>query len=92
MLSNQIIKIISIILLFVFCNVYAASDIYKWTDENGQIQYGEKPHNEFNAKIVSQNPKYNTNESLVIEKPVNIVKQEEKDVTRYFLLANERIN
>ena len=92
MLSNQIIKIISIILPFVCCNVHATSDIYKWTDENGQIQYGEKPHNEFNAKIVSQNQKYNSNESLVIEKPVKIVEQEEMDVTRYFLLANERIN
>lgn len=92
MLSNWVTRIISIILAVVFCNTHATSNIYKWTDKNGQIHYEEKPHKEFNNKTISLKNKNQLTESLVIEKPVKIEEQEVNGVTKYFLLANERIN
>ena len=40
-----------LILLRVFIAVPASSGVYKWTDENGQVHYGERPANADAEKI-----------------------------------------
>lgn len=43
-------KLIGILIVFLFSQVCHA-EIYKWTDENGRVHYGERPETENTEKI-----------------------------------------
>lgn len=42
MIKSQTVKY-SMFLLFMMVSVSATADIYRWVDENGQVQYGDRP-------------------------------------------------
>lgn len=77
------------IVLLVFCGSLAAQELYKWTDENGNIHYEDKPPagpaNESNLTKVADTAVRNS----ITKTPVAIDTSHANGITRYILYANE---
>lgn len=37
-------KLLPVVLMALLCNLAAAAEIYRWTDEKGKVHFGDKPN------------------------------------------------
>ena len=74
--------------LLVFCGSLAAQELYQWTDENGNVHYGDKPPvgpgNASSALKMESSSAKNT----IAKIPVSVEAYEDGDISRFVLLAN----
>jgi len=94
---------IALILLFLLCSTVVHAQVYKWVDENGNTQYGDRPSlsgstdNEEKLKIRSAPPstvnsKSDASTSLSDEKENYTSRREERLINQSKMLAQEEEN
>lgn len=52
LIRNQILKYTRLATLLTFSTVASASNVYKWTDDNGQVHFGQNPSTSFNSELI----------------------------------------
>jgi hypothetical protein len=82
-------RVLAALLLVVVCNTTMAQELYKWTDEHGNVHYGDKPPASQSAEAgtpdVQSVPRPNTNIGI----PVSVETSTHDGVVRYVLKTNE---
>lgn len=85
--------------LILFCNL-ASAEIYKWTDENGRIHFGDSPHEKIGDKKKDLSKQYaqpTRNFSVTVspvnyDLPLDTKRKIITAVTKTFLILNEYSN
>lgn len=75
--------------LLAFCGSVAAQSLYKWTDEDGNVHYGDKPPvgtDDISIAVEAEGP---SARNTITKIPVSIEESEENGIARFVLLANE---
>lgn len=76
-------------MLFLLCHTIAAQELYKWTDEDGNVHYGDKPPAVPDAESSVTKVDTGATRNTIAKVPVTVETSETTGVTRYVLYANE---
>lgn len=74
--------------LLVICGSLAAQELYKWTDENGNVHYGDKPPAGAGKTSNAQKVESSSANRTITKIPVSVEESVESDISRFVLLAN----
>lgn len=91
-LFSHRLSALTVLGLLVLCGSLAAQEVYKWTDEDGNIRYGDKPP-AGTESVAGVTKLAGTTESESITKTaVKVATSEEGGITRNVLYANEQFS
>ena len=86
---SRLFRRLAATVLLVFCGSLAAQDLYKWTDENGNIHYEDKPPDESGNESIALKVESSSASNTITKIPVSIEESAESKITRFVLFANE---
>lgn len=80
------------LLFFLWCHAIAAQDLYKWTDEEGNVHYGDKPPASVEAQTSTTKVDTGVTPNTIVKVPVTVDTSETAGITRHVLYANELLS
>ena len=87
--NNLCLSRLAATVLLAFCGSVAAQSLYKWTDEDGNVHYGDKPPAGTADESIALEAEGPSARDTIAKLPVSIEESEEGGIARFVLFANE---